>query len=33
VLRTLAQHRNIPLRQVAADLVDKTINPTTTPQA
>jgi AmiR/NasT family two-component response regulator len=29
VLRTVSQNRNIPLRQVAADLVDKTIHPTT----
>jgi len=31
-LRTGSQNRNIPLRRVAADLVDKTVNPTT-PQA
>jgi len=33
VLRTVSQNRNIPLRQVATDLVDKTIDPATTPQA
>ena len=31
VLRTLSQNRNIPVRQVAADLLDKPIHPTTTP--
>ena len=33
VLRTVSQNRNIPLRQVAADLVDKTIDPSNAPGA
>ena len=32
-LRTGSQNRNIPLRQVAADLVDKTIDPSNAPSA
>jgi GAF domain-containing protein len=33
VLRTVSQSRNIPLRQVAADLLDRTIDPVSPPQA
>jgi hypothetical protein len=31
ILRTVSQHRNVPLRQVAADLIATTITPPTPP--